>query len=94
MSILTEPQPLVPEGIELSIVPRFDGYDGALLELKRTRDGVSTVMRLDYGINKLHWAAQLLACDNLFTLALNSFTLYKGGKELRNITAGNWTLRR
>lgn len=40
MSVLTEPQPLVPEGIELSIVPRFGGHDGALLELKRTRDVV------------------------------------------------------
>ena len=89
MSVLIKHQPLVPDGIELRIVPRYGGYDGALLELKRTSDGVSTVMRLDYDINKLHWVAQLLAYDNLFTLVPNSFTLYKDGKELRDVTAGN-----
>ena len=94
MSFLTKPQPLVPEGIDLSIIPRPDGYEGMLLEIKRTSDGVSALMRLDYEISKLHWAAQLLAYDNLFTLALNNFPLYRNGEHMRDITAGGYTLRR
>ena len=94
MPVVTEPQPLVPEGIELSTIPRPDGYEGMLVEIKRTSDGVSTVMRLDYEVSKLHWAAQLLAYDNLFTLALNNFPLYRNGERIRDVTAGGYTLRR
>nr|DAT33729.1 MAG TPA: hypothetical protein [Caudoviricetes sp.] len=85
--------PLIPEGIELSMVPRPDGFEGVLVEVKRTSDGLSTVMRADCRIEKLQWAATLLKHDNLLTLYLNRFDLYQNGEKLRSVTEGNWTAR-
>lgn len=85
MSVLAKRAPLVPEGIELSIVPRPDGFAGILVEVKRTSDGVSTVMRADYPIEKLQLAATLLMHDNLLTLCLNGYDLYKNGEKLRSV---------
>ena len=82
MSVIAKRTPLIPEGIELSVVPRPDGFEGVLMEVRRTSDGVYTPMRADYPIEKLQWAATLLKYDNLFTLYRNRFDLYKNGEKL------------
>ncbi len=93
MTQVIKAQPLVPDGIELHVVPRPDGFEGVLVEIKRTSDGLSTLLRADYPIEKLQWAATLLKYDNLMTLYLNRFDLYKNGEKLRSVTQGNWTAR-
>lgn len=83
-------QPLVPEGIELSLVPR---PDGTLVEVKRTSDGVSALIRQDCEVRQLYRVAWFIATDNLLTLFLNNVALYKNGERLRSVTSGNWTAR-
>ena len=90
MPDVTKPQPLVPEGIEVSLVPRPEGY----VELKRAGDGTMAVLRTDCDISKLHWAANMLRYDDLLTLFLGHVPLYKNGERLRSVTSGNWTARR
>lgn len=88
---MTQPQPFVPEGIELSITTR---YDGTFVEVKRTSDGVSALTRTDGKVRELCLVARLLASDNLVTLFAKNIPLYKNGERLRSVTSGNWTARR
>lgn len=91
MSDVTQPQPLVPEGIELSFVPRSDGN---YVEIRRTSDGVSALTLTDGKVRELCLVSQLLASDNLVTLFIKNTPLYKNGERLRSVTSGNWTARR
>lgn len=91
MSDVTQTQPFVPEGIELSFVPRSDGN---YVEIRRTSDGVSALTRTDGKVRELRLVAQLLASDNLVTLFIKNTPLYKNGERLRSVTSGNWTARR
>lgn len=85
-----QPQPLVPDGIELSFVQRADG---TFFEVRRTSDGVSALLGTDGKVRELCLVARLLALDNLVTLFIKNIPLYKNGKRLRSVTSGNWTAR-
>ena len=91
MPDVTQPQPFVPEGAELSFVPRTDGN---FVEVKRTSDGVSALIRTDGKVQELCLVARLLASDNLVTLFIKNIPLYKNGERLLSVTSGNWTARR
>lgn len=90
---MTEPQPLVPEGIELSLVPHPAGLSGLFIEIKRTSDGLSALLRPECKVRELSLVAQLLASDNLVILFIKNVPLYKNGERLRSVTSGNWTAR-
>lgn len=90
MPDVTQPQPFVPEGIELSFVPRSNG---TFVEVKRMTDGVSALTRADGKVRELCLVAQLLASDDLVTLFIKNIPLYKNGERLRSATSGNWIVR-
>ena len=93
MSVSDKRKPLIPEGVELSLVPRPNGFDGVLVEVKRTSDGLSALLQPDLKIRELSLVAQLLASDNLVTLSIKNIALYKNGERLRSVTEGNYTAR-
>lgn len=74
-----------------TLVPR---PGGTFVEVKRTSDGVSALIRADGKVRELCQVARLLVSDNLVTLFIKNIPLYKNGERLRSVTSGNWTARR